>query len=117
MAENVALPLILRGARRDDGAADGDFSMSIIRAAAGLHAEGDGGEDGLDALATAALGRRRRLVHAPDPAPRSVVPADADEAVLERIAKDDGSVAKHLDGKAIRKTIVVKGKLVNFIVG
>jgi leucyl-tRNA synthetase len=46
-----------------------------------------------------------------------VVPADADEAVLERIAKDDASVAKHLDGKAIRKTIVVKGKLVNFIVG
>jgi leucyl-tRNA synthetase len=46
-----------------------------------------------------------------------VVPADADEAVLERIAKDDAAVAKHLDGKAIRKTIVVKGKLVNFIVG
>jgi leucyl-tRNA synthetase len=46
-----------------------------------------------------------------------VVPTDADAAAIEELAKSDPNVQKHLDGKQIKKTIVVPGKLVNFIVG
>ena len=48
---------------------------------------------------------------------KMVVPADADAAAIEELAKSDPNVQKHLDGKQIKKTIVVPGKLVNFIVG
>lgn len=48
---------------------------------------------------------------------KMVVPADANAAAIEELAKSDPNVQKHLDGKQIRKTIVVPGKLVNFIVG
>lgn len=48
---------------------------------------------------------------------KMIVPADADAAAIEELAKSDSNVQKHLDGKQIRKTIVVPGKLVNFIVG
>ena len=48
---------------------------------------------------------------------KMIVPADADAAAIEELAKSDPNVQKHLDGKQIKKTIVVPGKLVNFIVG
>ena len=44
------------------------------------------------------------------------VPADADQAKIEEIARADAKVAELLDGKEILKTIVVPGRLVNFVV-
>lgn len=44
------------------------------------------------------------------------VAPDADAATMEAAARADENVAKHLDGATIVKTIVVPGKLVNFIV-
>ena len=41
--------------------------------------------------------------------------ADADEDELEREALANEHVQRHLEGKAIRKVIVVKGKLVNIV--
>jgi len=45
------------------------------------------------------------------------VPADADDDAIEQAAKADENVAAHLAGKAVRKVIVVRGKLVNLVVG
>lgn len=42
-------------------------------------------------------------------------PANADKDALEKIALADESVLKHIDGKMIRKIIVVPGKLVNIV--
>jgi leucyl-tRNA synthetase len=36
---------------------------------------------------------------------------------LERLAKSDPKVQAHLDGKVVRKVIVVPDKLVNIVVG
>ncbi|MBL8830584.1 MAG: class I tRNA ligase family protein, partial [Planctomycetaceae bacterium] len=47
---------------------------------------------------------------------RIVVPAEASEADLEAAAKADPKIAEQLVGKTIVKTIVVKGKMVNFVV-
>jgi leucyl-tRNA synthetase len=47
---------------------------------------------------------------------RVTVPADADAAALEAAARAEEKVAALLEGKTIRKTIVVPGKLVNFVV-
>ena len=47
---------------------------------------------------------------------RVVVPADADGAQLEAAARADERVAVLLEGKVIRKVVVVPGKLVNFVV-
>jgi len=44
-------------------------------------------------------------------------PASADKAELERLALASEVALKHLEGKEIRKTIVVPQKLVNFVVG
>jgi leucyl-tRNA synthetase len=44
------------------------------------------------------------------------VAPDADAATMESAARADENVAKHLEGKTVVKTIVVPGKLVNFIV-
>ena len=44
------------------------------------------------------------------------VPAGADQAKIEEIARADGKVADLLDGKQVIKTIVVPGRLVNFVV-
>ncbi len=44
------------------------------------------------------------------------VSPDADAATMEAAARADENVVKHLDGKTVVKTIVVPGKLVNFIV-
>ena len=46
-----------------------------------------------------------------------VVPADADRGDLELAARRDEKVAGLLAGKAIRKVVVVPGRLVNFVVG
>jgi leucyl-tRNA synthetase len=48
---------------------------------------------------------------------RVVVPADADGVQLEAAARGDERVAALLEGKAIRRVIVVPGKLVNFVLG
>jgi leucyl-tRNA synthetase len=46
---------------------------------------------------------------------RAIVPADANEDELKEIALNDESVKKSLEGLTIRKSIIVPGKLVNFI--
>lgn len=45
-----------------------------------------------------------------------VVPADADAATLEKIALQDPTVLKYLEGKTPKKVVAVPKKLVNFIV-
>jgi len=47
---------------------------------------------------------------------RVEAPADASQDELERLARDSAKVAAQLDGGQIVKTIVVPGKLVNFVV-
>lgn len=47
---------------------------------------------------------------------RVVVPADAERDAIEAAARADEKVAALLEGKAIKKVIVVPGKLVNFVV-
>ncbi len=47
---------------------------------------------------------------------RVVVPAGADATALEAAARGSDRVAPLLDGKTIRKVVVVPGKLVNFVV-
>jgi leucyl-tRNA synthetase len=46
-----------------------------------------------------------------------VVPADATKEQLEQLATADEGVLRHLEGKQIKKLIVVPGKLVNVIAG
>ena len=48
---------------------------------------------------------------------RVVVPAESDNAGVERLAREDARIAILLDGKNVRKVVVVPGKLVNFVVG
>ncbi len=43
------------------------------------------------------------------------VPAEADQATVEKLAREDTRIAEILDGKEIVKTIVVPGRLVNFV--
>ncbi|MGA1264113.1 MAG: class I tRNA ligase family protein, partial [Prochlorothrix sp.] len=45
------------------------------------------------------------------------VPASADQAMLEQLAKESEVARMYIGDKTIRKTIVVPGKLVNFVVG
>lgn len=45
------------------------------------------------------------------------VPADTSKEEVERIALNHESAAKWLDGKTVRKIIVVPGKIVNIVVG
>ncbi len=45
------------------------------------------------------------------------VPAQADKVDLERYARESEVVQRHLEGKEVKKVIVVPGKLVNFVVG
>ena len=46
---------------------------------------------------------------------RITVPVDADEERIVAAAKQDANVAAHLEGRTIRKVIVVKGKMVNIV--
>ncbi len=48
---------------------------------------------------------------------RITVPAEADRERLEALARGHANVARHLEGKTVRKVIVVPGRLVNFVVG
>ncbi len=43
------------------------------------------------------------------------VPADIDKAGLETLALEDENVIRFVDGKTVRKVIVVPGKLVNVV--
>ncbi|MGD1862087.1 MAG: leucine--tRNA ligase [Leptolyngbyaceae cyanobacterium] len=43
------------------------------------------------------------------------VPASSDKAALEQYARDSNIAQKYLEGKEIKKVIVVPGKLVNFV--
>lgn len=44
------------------------------------------------------------------------VPSGADKAALENFARESDLAKRHLEGKEIKKVIVVPGKLVNFVV-
>ena len=46
-----------------------------------------------------------------------VVPAGADREALEAAARADARIAEMLNGKTIRKVVVVPGRLVSFVVG
>jgi leucyl-tRNA synthetase len=48
---------------------------------------------------------------------KAVVPAEATQDELEQIALANADVQKYMEGKDIKKKIIVPGKLVNFIVG
>ncbi len=43
------------------------------------------------------------------------IPADADQAQVLETAKQDGNVARFLDGKTLRREIYVPGRIVNFV--
>ncbi len=45
------------------------------------------------------------------------VPAQADKAELEKYARESEVAQRYIEGKEIKKVIVVPGKLVNFVVG
>ena len=45
------------------------------------------------------------------------VPADADRAAVEAAALDHENVRRFIDGVAVRKVVVVPGKLVNVVAG
>jgi leucyl-tRNA synthetase len=47
---------------------------------------------------------------------RIIVPADADAAAMEAAARADEKIAELLAGKTVVKTIIVPGKMVNFVV-
>jgi leucyl-tRNA synthetase len=44
------------------------------------------------------------------------VPADSDKAALEKFARESEIAQRYIEGKEIKKVIVVPGKLVNFVV-
>lgn len=43
-------------------------------------------------------------------------PKDASKAELEALAREQPAIQKHIDGKTLRRVIVVPGRLVNFVV-
>lgn len=45
------------------------------------------------------------------------VPAQADKVALEKYARESEIAQRHIEGKEIKKVIVVPGKLVNFVIG
>ncbi len=48
---------------------------------------------------------------------RITVPADADDKAVQAAALTDEKVKSQLDGRTVRKVIVVKGRMVNIVVG
>ncbi len=46
-----------------------------------------------------------------------IVPADSDDNAITQIARESEKVQKHLEGKSIRKIIVIQKKLINIVVG
>jgi leucyl-tRNA synthetase len=47
---------------------------------------------------------------------RVTVAVDADEAALEAAARSESRIAELLDGREVRKLVVVPGRLVNFVI-
>jgi len=47
---------------------------------------------------------------------RVSVPAQAGEDEVRALALADAAVARHVGGKAVRKTVYVPGKLINLVV-
>src|SRR5262249_18446467 len=47
---------------------------------------------------------------------RILVPAGADEAAHEKLAREDPKIAALLEGATVRKVVIVPGRLVNFVV-
>ncbi|MDJ0799310.1 MAG: leucine--tRNA ligase [Calothrix sp. MO_167.B12] len=45
------------------------------------------------------------------------VPATTDKATLEKYARESEVAQRYIEGKEVKKTIVVPGKLVNFVIG
>ena len=45
------------------------------------------------------------------------VPVDMDKSEIEKLALSHESAAKWLDGKQVKKIIVVPGRIVNIVVG
>jgi len=45
------------------------------------------------------------------------VPANADNASVEKAALSDADVLRHIEGKTVRKIVVVPGRIVNIVVG
>ncbi|MBD1212087.1 MAG: hypothetical protein H9534_04915, partial [Dolichospermum circinale Clear-D4] len=45
------------------------------------------------------------------------VPAKANQAELEKYARESEVAQRYLEGKEVKKVIVVPGKLVNFVLG
>ncbi|MAE64890.1 MAG: leucine--tRNA ligase [Phycisphaeraceae bacterium] len=45
------------------------------------------------------------------------VAADADQSALERAALEDDAVARAIEGRTVRKVVVVPGRLVNVVIG
>ncbi len=43
------------------------------------------------------------------------VPADADKTAIEKLAMADAGVQRHIEGKTIRKIVVVPGRIVNIV--
>jgi leucyl-tRNA synthetase len=48
---------------------------------------------------------------------KAVVPMDAEQAVVERIALADPQIVKFIDGKDVKKIIFVQNKIFNVILG
>jgi len=46
-----------------------------------------------------------------------VIPADSDEEAMKLIVMENAKIKSEISGKTIRKMIIVKGKLVNIVVG
>ena len=45
------------------------------------------------------------------------VPANADEKTIEKIATEVPALSNYLNGKEIKKVIVIKSKIVNIVIG
>lgn len=48
---------------------------------------------------------------------RIEIPADADDELVLKLAKDDENVSRYLEGKDIKRAIYVTGRIVNFVIG
>jgi len=46
-----------------------------------------------------------------------LIPQGADQANVEKLAREDANVQRHLEGKQVRRVIVVPNKIVNIVVG
>jgi leucyl-tRNA synthetase len=47
---------------------------------------------------------------------RVSVPADADEGTMRQIALADTNVVRHIGGKAVKKVVIVPGRLINIVI-